>query len=248
MELLTKEEVFKEKENKIIIALDNETSEGMSMVEKIEDNDELKEMRYGYKVGSLWILEEGLNVIDDLHNSISDDCAVILDMQKWSTDVPSVVKKQVDKVADMGRVNELIGCPMGGGIKSLEAFIDRCQDNCIRPIIVLEMTHPGADAWLLPGYYMSILNIAAENSVDAFVIPATKTPRLEIKETLDSKYSDLDYEFYTTGYKTQGGQAKPMIEYGVKKFIVGSYIYDSENIEVAIRNTYNDINDIPSKE
>lgn len=244
LEILTKEEVFYSngEPNKIVVALDTEISDGLSIVAEIEDNDELKEMVYGYKIGSLWMLEEGLNTIDDLALSLPDERAIILDMQKWPTDTPTIVARQVNIVADCGNINELIGCPMGGGIKSFETFIESCQDNAIRPLAVLEMTHPGADSWLSPGYQISILNCAAENGVDGFIIPATKQPSPEIKEVLESKYPELDVEFYTTGYKVQGGEAKPLIDYGVRKYIIGSYIYDADDIEKAIRQTYDDIN------
>lgn len=244
MEILTRDEVMDNNDdlNKIIVALDTDISDGINIVEQIEDNDELKDMIYGYKVGSLWILEEGLSAVEDLSLNLPDERAIILDMQKWPTDMPTIVAKQIDKVADMGCVNELIGCPMGGGIKSFETFIESCQDNCIRPLVVLEMTHPGSDSWLSDKYSMSILNVAAENGVDGYIIPATKFPKPEIKEILESKYSDICAEFYTIGYKVQGGQARPMIDYGVTKFIIGSFIYESYNIEGAIRNAFNDIN------
>lgn len=246
MEILTRDQVMNKDDdlNKIIVALDTNISDGMNIVEYIEDSDELKDMIYGYKVSSMWILEEGLNAIEDLSLSLSDDRIIILDMQKWPTDIPTIVAKQVDKVGDSDCVNELIGCPMGGGIKSFETFIESCQDNCIRPLVVLEMTHPGADSWMVPEYFTSILSVAAENGVDGYIIPATKSPRPEIKEVLESKYSDIDYEFYTMGYKVQGGQARPMINYGVTKFIIGSFIYESYDTESAIREAFNDINDV----
>lgn len=228
--------------NKIIIALDTDINEGNNLVDIVEEDEELKNMVYGYKIGSLWILEAGLDTVEDLSLSTSEDRAIILDMQKWPTDIPRIVKKQVDKVADKEVINELIACPMGGGIKSFETFISACQDGCIRPLVVLEMTHPGSDSWLIQGYHTQILNCAAENGIDGFIVPSTKTPRPEIKEILNSKYSELEAEFYTTGYNVQGGQAKPMIDYGVTKFIIGSYIYDAQDIEGAIRSAYYDVN------
>ena len=49
-------------------------------------------------------------------------------MQKWPTDIPDIVRKQVCRVAETGEVDELIACPMGGGKKSLEIFVASCKD------------------------------------------------------------------------------------------------------------------------
>ena len=51
------------KKNQIIVALDTGIGEGMNLVDLIEEDNELKEMVYGYKVGSLWVLDAGLGFV-----------------------------------------------------------------------------------------------------------------------------------------------------------------------------------------
>lgn len=228
-------------QNQIIVALDNDVEDGLGLIETIEDNVELSSKVYGYKVGSLWILDRGLDVLDEVWGS---GLNIILDMQKWPTDIPDVVKKQIGRVADKECVDELIACPMGGGRMSLETFVDECLDNDMRPLCVLEMTHPESDSYLKLGAMMAILNDAANLGIDGYIIPATKEPKGSIKTLLETHFPDLVYELYTTGYKVQGGQAQPMIDFGVKKFIMGRAIYEAEDVEKAILDAHNEINGI----
>jgi len=229
--------------NQIIVALDNEIEEGTWLVEKIENNPEIKDKVYGYKIGSLWILQKGLDAIEELYyGSETDDINIILDMQKWPTDIPDIVKKQVKKVAETGSVKEIIACPMGGGRKSLQAFVDTVKESGMRPLCVLEMTHPESDSYLKLGSWTDILHDAATMEIDGYIIPATKEPREEIKMYLKTDFPKLFYDLYTTGYKVQGGQADPMRKFGVTKFIIGRAIYEAENLDKAIEDAYSEIN------
>lgn len=228
-------------QNQIIVALDNDIEDGLKLIEIIEDDSDLMRKIYGYNIGSMWVLDRGLNVLDDVWGSKLN---IILDMQKWPTDIPEIVAKQVNKVAKKKCVDELIVCPMGGGKKSLEALVTTCKDNDIRPLCVLEMTHSESDSYLKLGAWIDILHDAATLGVDGYIIPATKQPREEIKMYLKTDFPNLSYDLYTTGYKVQGGQAEPMKKFGVTKFIIGRTIYDAENIVQAIDSSYNEINGI----
>lgn len=204
--------------NKIIIAMDNSIEDGMKMIAKTCNLNGV----YGYKIGSLWILDNGIDILNSVRNlleSKKSNCVIILDMQKWGTDIPSIVRKQVDKVAPF--VEELIVCPMGGGHDSLEAFIEACNRQNIKPISVVKMTQPNADSYLNEASAQGIYLDSISAGCNSFVIPATKDP------------SDLDFinnaELYATGFKTQGGKTKPMVKFGVTRFIVGRAVYESEN-------------------
>lgn len=233
---------MREKDNQIIVALDNEIEDGMSLVKNIENNPEIKEKIYGYKIGSLWILRRGLDVVEELYYDTDTDMNIILDMQKWPTDIPDIVTRQITEIVITGAISELIACPMGAGKCSLEAFVDACKDGGIRPICVLEMAHPESDTYLKPGAWMDILYNAADLGIDGFIIPATKEPREEIKTLLRTEFPNLCCELYCTGYKIQGGQAEPMRKFGVSKFIIGRYIYEDKDPLQAIQNAYNEIN------
>lgn len=228
--------------NKIIVALDNNIDDGECLVEKIEECSELDDMIYAYKVGSIWVLEHGIGIIEELFEWTGEDHKIILDMQKWPVDIPDIVVKQVDKVSDTGCIDELIACPMGGGRDSLGTFVYKCKNDGMRPLCVLEMTHLDSDSYLKPKSWMSILHDAASFGVDGFIVPSTKSPKLEIKEYLDSYFQDLNAEFYSTGFKAQQGQIEPMRQFGVSKFIVGRGVYEAEDPVQAIKDIYEEIN------
>ena len=228
--------------NQIIVAMDMEIPEGMKLISKTRTSEQV----YGYKIGSLWILDrskEILKPVRDILNEKDSSQKIILDLQKWGTDIPDIIKKQVEKVAPY--VDELICCPMGAGSESLKMFAKTCIDNNVKPICVLEMTHPNADSYLHYHAYMSILHNAMFSGIRNFVIPATKEPKNDIKEMIKLRYgSDIDIDFYATGFKAQGGQTKPMVDFGVTKFIVGRAVYESENPVKAIEDIYKEINEV----
>lgn len=227
--------------NQIIVAMDNEIPDGIKLISELKTSKEV----YGYKVGSLWIMERGiriLNTISDILHQANSEQVIILDMQKWATDIPEIVQKQVLKV--VLHVDELIGCPMGGGRQSLKAFAETCINNGVDPICVLEMTHPDSGAYLHGLAYMDILHDALSFGIRRFVIPATKEPKSEIKQVLMHQYGDYadNVKFYATGFKVQGGQTKPMVDFRVEKFIVGRAIYEAPDPIHAVREIYQEIN------
>ncbi len=229
-------------QNQLIVALDNDPDAGMELVNMIECSPDIAKMVYGYKVSSLWLLEFGLQALYDVDSLTSRvrKRKVILDMQKWPTDVPSVVTKQVDLIGKTQTVDELIGCPMGAGSESLKTFIAGCRFHNIEPIIVLEMTHPYSNAYLVTNSWMSILVDSGNLGVKRFVIPATKAPR----PAMCGSVSPGGSIFYTTGLKTQGGEIEPMRLFGVSKFIMGSAIYSAKNPLEAIEGFYAEINGV----
>lgn len=237
--------MINKKDNKIVIAMDNDINDGLRLLEIINEDPELKKKIYGVKIGSLWVLEKGVDIVKDIRDKVWKDCAIILDMQKWPTDIPDIVKKQVSRVAETGVVNELIACPMGGGKKSLEAFVHSCKDGGMRPLCVLEMTHPESDSYLITSSYKSILYDAGSLGIDGFIIPATKSPKAEIKWHIETAFPKLLYDLYATGFKVQGGQAEPMRRFGVSRYIIGRAIYDAEDPVKAIYDAYDEINGIP---
>lgn len=226
--------------------MDNDIDDGLKLLDTINQNPELKKKVYGVKIGSLWVLEKGVDIVKEVRDRIWEDCAIILDMQKWPTDIPDIVKKQVCRVAETGVVDELIACPMGGGKKSLEAFVQSCKDSGIRPLCVLEMTHPESDTYLITASYKSILYDAGGLGIDGFIIPATKAPKAEIKWHIETAFPKLLYDLYATGFKVQGGQAEPMRRFGVSRYIIGRAIYEAEDPVQAIYDAYAEINGIES--
>jgi len=231
--------------NQIIVAMDMEIPDGIKLISQTRTSEQI----YGYKIGSLWILDRGtsiLKTVRDMLNQFTYGQKIILDMQKWGTDIPYIIKKQVEKVAPY--VDELICCPMGAGSESLKMFAKTCIDNHVKPICVLEMTHPNSDSYLKEKTYIDVLNNAINFGISDFVIPATKEPKIEIKEKVYEIFKDKDLfekkyvNFYATGFKVQDGQTKPMVDFGVTKFIVGRAVYEAKNPINAIEDIYKEIN------
>jgi orotidine-5'-phosphate decarboxylase len=233
-----------EKTNQIIIALDDDINEGLKLLEMISKDKSLQKMIYGVKVGSLWVLQRSISIVKEVRNKVWDECIVMLDMQKWPTDIPDFVKKQVSIVAGTNSIQELVACPMGGGKKSLQAFVESCKNNGIRSICVLEMSHPDCDSYLKPAYFKYILYDAGSFGIDGFIIPATKEPRLEIKWHLETAFPNLKYELYSLGFNIQGGQIEDMRKFGVSKYIIGRSIYEAEDPICSIKSIYGEINGI----
>lgn len=230
------------KTNQIIIALDNDIKDGLKLLETIEKDKDIQKMIYGVKVGSLWVLEKGIDIVKDVHDIVWDDCVITLDMQKWPTDIPYFVRRQVCRVVETGSVEELVACPMGGGKKSLQVFVESCKDGGIRPICALEMTHQGSDSYLKPAAYKDVLYDAGRLEIDGFIIPATKDPKVEIKWHLETAFPKLTYDFYAMGFDAQGGLIGPMRKFGVSKYIIGRMIYESKNPIDTIQYIYDEIN------
>jgi orotidine-5'-phosphate decarboxylase len=233
------------KNNKIVIAMDNDISDGLRLIETISNDQALRKKVYGIKIGSLWVIDKGMDIVKEVREKVWEDCTIILDMQKWPTDTPDIVKKQVNRVIATESVDELVACPMGGGKKSLDAFVHSCKANGIRPLCVLEMTHPESGAYLITASYKYILYDSGSLGIDGFIIPATKDPKTEIKWHIETAFPKLSYDLYAMGFKVQGGQAEPMRKFGVSRFIIGRAIYDAEDPIKAINDAYNEINGTP---
>lgn len=230
------------KENKIVISLDNGIKDGLKLIGTISRDKELRKMIYGVKIDSPWVLESGIDVVLEARSRIWGDCNLILDMQKWSTDTPETVAKQVDLVAATGAVEELIAFPAGGGRKSLESFAKSCADGGMRPLCILEMSHAESDSYLKPNYWKDILGDALSFDIDGFMIYATEKPREEIKTYIQDNFPNLLYDIYATGFKIQGGLTESMRKFGVSKYVMGRTIYEVNDVGQAIRRAYEEIN------
>jgi len=72
--------------NQIIVSMDMEIPEGMKLISKTRTSEQV----YGYKIGSLWILDNGVSILKsvrDMLNEVKSTQKIILDMQKWGTDI-----------------------------------------------------------------------------------------------------------------------------------------------------------------
>lgn len=170
----------------IIPALDTELGKSILYIDRLIG---LKDEITGLKIGSDIIDNYGYYTTKALFNDIGVGYDIIIDLQKRATDIPDQIKKQVrDGVKNLG-AKAYIGSPLGSGsaygltektVGSLEAFVDVCREYGIDPIVVLEMTQPGATRFSSPEACEELARISMELGVKYFVAPATRPHRIEV--------------------------------------------------------------------
>ena len=207
----------------IIPSLDVELREAKRLVEGITD---LKREVAALKIGSLLCWKHGLlKVVSEIKDLC--DFPVIFDAQKGGTDIPEIVKMQIEIAAEAG-VDAFIAGPQGSGSVTLETFVKSCNEHGITPIIVLEMTHPGANDFLTDKASERILEISLDLGVENFVAPANKPERLRLfKNTAREKKKHLT--IFSPGVGPQGGGPDSAVFAGADFIIAGRSIYQAEN-------------------
>lgn len=188
----------------------------------------------GIKIGSLQAMEIGLGAtIEELRAYTK--VPIIYDHQKACTDIPSIVEKQVKSVASFG-INGFIGVPQGAGSKSLESFVKACNEGEVTPIVLLEMTHPGADDYLKKQVPKKVFDKAIELGVECFVVPGNKTKKIEKYRRWADKHKGI--KLMSPGIGSQGGSAREAVKAGVDYPIVGRAIYNAEKPAEVVKEMY----------
>lgn len=221
-------------ENKIVPALDVGKEQAFELVEKLE---EVKSQIAGYKVGSLLVMENSIDVLKELKKAT--DAPIIYDGQKLGTDIPDIVKEQVQLLAET-EIDQLIIAPMGSGRETLKHFTNICRKCNIEPVCVVFMTQPESDAYLLGESSKYILRDALSFGIRNFVFPATKPQILEKHKLVLSQYEDMVIK--ATGFKVQGGKTEVLRDLGVTEFIVGRAIYQAEDPAQVVKDISKEIN------
>jgi orotidine-5'-phosphate decarboxylase len=223
--------------NKIIPALDVSNEDALVLIKKLKP---VEDLLAGYKVGSLLVYARGINVLKEIKDKT--DVPIIYDGQKLGTDIPDIVRDQVELLA-IANVDQLIVCPMGGGDETLESFAVACFEYKIRPVCVIEMTHKGAERYLAEDSGAMILRDALDMGIRDFVYPATKPEVLKRHRQmsgLDPAQGEITYK--ATGFKVQGGLPKTLRDLGVTEFIVGRAIYQADDPVQAVKDLSKEIN------
>jgi orotidine-5'-phosphate decarboxylase len=166
----------------IIIALDIPISEAGALVQKLKP---VEDKIAGYKVSSLNAMENGLKAtVAELRQFTEKP--IIYDHQKGGTDIPNIVEKQVKLASECG-INSFIAVPLGAGSETLTAFVNACKETHLLPIVLLSMTHDGADDYLKEETADLIFEKAKELGVKYFVAPGNKPQKiLELKAKMDA--------------------------------------------------------------
>lgn len=192
--------------------------------EVLEGICELRKEIAAIKIGSILCWEVGLkNAISELKKICN--FPIIFDAQKAGTDIPEIVRKQVEIAAKSG-VDAFIAAPQGSGSATLAAFVEACFEHKITPIVVVEMTHPECNSFLSKDASDKILEKSIELGVVDFVAPANKPEKLKIYKKI-ALGKNKKIRIISPGIGPQGGGPDSAVKSGSDFIIIGRSIYQA---------------------
>jgi len=212
----------------IVPALDLGAEEAVSLAAKLSP---MKEAITGFKIGSMPIFDAGLHICEKIKRA-SEGIPVILDQQKGASDIAEVVERQVEKAA-RHKVDAFIGSPFGAGIKTLDAFVRACKRYEVIPIVVVEMSHPGASHFLRVNACEELAELACRLGVPYVVAPASMPQRIAVYRRIFGKLNP-SVEIMSPGVGPQrtGDPVRDAYEAviaGADHVIAGRAIYASQD-------------------
>jgi len=205
----------------IILALDvYERNRALKIAE------ETKDYLWAIKVNWPLILGSGVGIIQEL---------------KERTDLPIIADL---KVADIPNTNKLIAKKVfdeGADYIIVHVFVGRDSVRAVmevgNTIIVVEMSHPGAEEFIQP-ITDRLVEMANELKPFGVIAPGTRPERIRyIREKLDR-----DIKILTPGIGAQGGRAKEALKAGADYIIVGRTIYNADNPREAVKSLWGELN------
>jgi len=197
------------------------------------------------KFGSQVIEGDGFFTTQRMLGHIGNALPICYDGQKRATDVPFMVDRQVAQAAEAG-VSSYIGSPLGAGSNevegkegTLEAFVAAAKLHNITPIVVLEMTQPGALAFSSPEQAEDLARRAYELGVRYFVAPASKPDRIAAYRKIignDAYIISPGVGAQKTGDPIQDAVAAVMA--GADYIVAGRAIYGAADPVAAVKALY----------
>ena len=124
-------------------------------------------------------------------------------------------------------------------IGSLQAFVKSCDKNDIVPIVVLEMTQPGATYFVKEGASEDLTRISLDLGVKYFVAPANKPERLKVYRKIICDKGEIISP--GAGPQKTGDVVKDAvnaIRLGADHLVIGRGIYQTENPVDTTRRIY----------
>ena len=214
----------------VIVACDVESIDEFKRI--VEETSSVEGI-VGYKIGCLLALKYGFSQLMDTAKE-STDLPVIYDHQKAGTDIPQLGEGFAQVCAD-GGVSGVILFPQSGPATE-DAFIKALFRRDLVPIVGGEMTHPkylsNDGGFIRENAPVEMYKIAAENSVDHFVVPGNKPEVIKkYHEMLSSIVEEPKY--CLPGIGRQGGDIESAFRYleGAAAYaIIGSAIYKQTNV------------------
>lgn len=199
-----------------------------------------------HKVGSIPVMRYGLKTICETIRKHAEDQPLMLDLQKGATDIPHIVRKQIEVAKDCG-VDAFIGAPLGAGSNrnpsgTLETFVKHCKKNSIVPVVLMSMTQPGWDYFLKENALELIAERVCELEVSHVVLPANKPERIRQFRSVAENYG-VKVSIISPGVGPQKTgnamiDAVEAVKAGADYIVIGRSIYTSDNPSSFVRNLY----------
>lgn len=216
----------------VVPALDVSSLE--KMVEIVSATRELQGVG-GYKLGFSLALRYGLPRLVHAIRTLSDK-PIIYDHQKAATDIPDTGEDFSRACREAG-VDAVILFPQAGP-ETLKAWIRAGQENNLKVIVGLEMTHPAYlqkdGGFLSDDSPAKILEIALHNGVREFVVPGNKPQKiLEYRKSiLESGLQEGEFAFHSPGLIAQGGEISEGAKAAGERWhaIIGRAIYSLNSV------------------
>ncbi len=166
----------------------------------------------------------------EIITELAEHIPVICDFKV--ADIPNTDRLIVEQAAKRGASGIIVHGFTGSD--SLEACVTAGHDAGMKVFVVSEMSHPGGREFTA-GHAEEIVRMAAEQSADGLIAPATRPERIaRIKEIAG------DLLILSPGVGAQGGSASDSIRAGADYIIVGRGIYRAENPVEAAKNYFED--------
>lgn len=160
-----------------------------------------------FKVGALLVCKNSMSAVVKAARDAAPGKKLVLDMQKWGSDIPDMMFEQVHLAADEG-FDAVIIFPMQGGPETLLAAIHASYEFGITTIVGADMTHRGFDraegGCVTMNDSRRVYGIAAAKGVRNFVMPGTKPERIGVYR-LYLAASCQQFAIFSPGLVTQGG-------------------------------------------
>jgi len=201
-------------ESRLILALDiTDFDKAMEVVSQTAEFIDAIKVNYPFVLGC------GMGAVKELAKKTN----VICDFKV--ADIPNTNRLIVEQVKAAGASGVI--CQAFPGKDSVEACI-KAGDG-IDVFVVTEMSHPGADRYLMP-VAEDMAKLALETGATGIIAPATRPEKVkQLREIVG------DIKILSPGVGAQGGSAASTIQAGADYIIVGRAIYQAENPKEAAR-------------
>src|SRR3989344_692147 len=235
----------------IVPALDTTLGKALSLAYELRDSkDKITFLKYGSFIMDPWGYKNSLPHFQE----VAPELPIVIDRHKGGTDIPEVVRNQVLEVKNYSNVVGMIAAPLGAGsyrdlndlkkIGTLEAFVDTCFEHpAITPIIVVEMSQPGALAFSEEKYADKLCKTCLDYNVKYIVAPATRPQRITNHKRIAHELNKEGIEIISpaVGPQKTGDPLKDAIDAvaaGTDHVVAGRSIFKHLNPKQAKNNPY----------